>query len=42
VSVEARAHIEACKDVSTLDRWIILAATARSAEEVIAAPADRT
>jgi hypothetical protein len=42
VSVEARARIEACKDVSTLDRWVILAATARSVEEVIAAPADRT
>jgi hypothetical protein len=41
VSVEARAHIEACKDVSTLDRWILLAATARTAEDVIAAPSDR-
>ena len=38
VSVEARARIEACKDVSTLDRWILLAATARTAEDVIAAP----
>ncbi len=42
VSVEARAHIEACKDVPTLDRWILLAATARSASEVIAAPAALT
>jgi hypothetical protein len=35
VSSEARTHIEACKDVSTLDRWIIRAASANSAEEVI-------
>ncbi len=35
VSTEARVHIEACKDVSTLDRWIVRAATATSAEEVI-------
>ena len=41
VSVETRARIEACKDVSTLDRWILLAATARTAEDVIAAPSDR-
>ena len=41
VSSEARAHIEACKDVPTLDRWIIRAATASSAEEVIGLPSDR-
>ena len=35
VSSEARAHIEACKDVSTLDRWIVRAASANSVEEVI-------
>jgi hypothetical protein len=35
VSLEARAHIEACKDVPTLDRWIVRAATATSAEQVI-------
>lgn len=35
VSIEARAHIEACKDVLTLDRWIVRAATANSVEEVI-------
>ena len=34
VSPEARAHIEACKDVPTLDRWIVRAATATSAEKV--------
>jgi hypothetical protein len=38
VSAEARARIEACKDVATLDRWVVLAATARSAEELLAAP----
>jgi hypothetical protein len=36
VSREARAHIEACKDAATLDQWIARAATAASAEEVIA------
>ena len=40
VSAEARACIEACKDAATLDRWITRAATAASAEEVIAAPRD--
>ncbi len=35
VSLEVRAHIEACKDVPTLDRWIVRAATATSAEEVV-------
>jgi hypothetical protein len=39
VSLEVRAHIEACKDAPTLDRWIALAATAASAEEVLAVPA---
>jgi hypothetical protein len=38
VSDEVRAHIEACRDASTLGRWIARAATAASAEEVIAAP----
>jgi hypothetical protein len=38
VSDETRAHIEACVDAPTLDRWIARAATAASAEEVIAAP----
>jgi hypothetical protein len=41
VSPEARARIEACKDVSTLDQWILRAATASSTEEVIGAPWDR-
>jgi flagellar biosynthesis/type III secretory pathway protein FliH len=41
VSTEARAHIDACKDGATLDRWIVLAATAASVEEVIAASAKR-
>ncbi len=36
VRAEVRAVIEACKDVVTLDRWIVRAATAASAEEVIA------
>jgi predicted transposase/invertase (TIGR01784 family) len=36
VSSEIRAHIEACDDGATLDRWIVLAATAASAEAVIA------
>ena len=35
VSSEARAHIKACKDVSTLDRWVVRAASANSVEEVI-------
>ncbi len=40
VSSEARAHIEACKDVSTLDRWIVSAARASSVEEVINTSSD--
>ena len=40
VSAEARARIEGCTHVPTLDRWILLAATARSAEDVIGAPAN--
>ena len=36
VSAEIRSDIEACKEVVTLDRWIVRAATAASAEEVIA------
>lgn len=39
VGAEARARIEACKDGAILDAWIVRAATAASAEEVIAAPA---
>ncbi len=35
VSSEARAHIEACKDIATLDRWIVHATTAKSVEEII-------
>jgi hypothetical protein len=42
VSQEVRAHIEACKDAAALDRWIVRAATAGSAEEVIAATSERT
>ena len=34
----ARAHIEACTDGATLDLWITRAATAASADDVIAAP----
>jgi hypothetical protein len=41
VSEETRAHIEACLDVPTLDRWIVRAATAGSAEEVIVVPSER-
>jgi len=36
VTHEARAHIEACKDAETLDRWIVRAVAAASVEEVIA------
>ncbi len=35
LSQKTREHIEACKDAATLDRWIVRAATATSAEEVI-------
>jgi flagellar biosynthesis/type III secretory pathway protein FliH len=34
VTTEARAQIEACKDVAMLDRWILRAATASSAEDL--------
>ncbi len=34
VSDEVRARIEACKDAASLDRWIVRAATAASAEEI--------
>ncbi len=36
VGADVRARIEACRDASTLDRWIVRAATATSAEEVVA------
>jgi predicted transposase/invertase (TIGR01784 family) len=36
VGPEARARIEACKDGASLARWIVLAATAASAEEILA------
>jgi predicted transposase/invertase (TIGR01784 family) len=36
VTEEARARIEGCRDVALLDRWIARAATAVSAEEVVA------
>ena len=35
VSEEARTRIMACREASTLDRWIARAATAVSADEVI-------
>jgi len=34
VSDQVRARIEACKDAVSLDRWIVRAATAASAEEI--------
>jgi hypothetical protein len=34
VTHEVRARVEACKDAATLDRWIIRAATAASAEDI--------
>jgi predicted transposase/invertase (TIGR01784 family) len=37
VSDEARARIKACDDAGTLDRWIVLAATAASAEAIFGA-----
>jgi predicted transposase/invertase (TIGR01784 family) len=40
VSAEARIQIEECKDPTTLDRWIVRAATASSAEAVMATPSD--
>ena len=36
VSLEARARIDACKDIATLNRWILRAATAVSVEDVLA------
>jgi hypothetical protein len=39
VSPEARARIQACQDVPTLERWLARALTAASTEEVLAAPA---
>jgi predicted transposase/invertase (TIGR01784 family) len=36
VSAEARARIEACKDLSTLDRWIARAAVVAAAEDIFA------
>jgi predicted transposase/invertase (TIGR01784 family) len=41
VSDEIRARIQSCKDATTLDRWIVRATTATSAEEVIA-PSEQT
>jgi hypothetical protein len=38
VTGQARARIEACKDLVTLDRWVARAATAASAEDVFASP----
>ena len=35
VSATVRSHIEACKDVVTLDRWIAQAISAASAEELM-------
>jgi flagellar biosynthesis/type III secretory pathway protein FliH len=40
VSKEARARIEACRDGTTLDQWIGRAATAKSAEEVVASSSE--
>lgn len=42
VSDEVRAHIESCKDVGALDRWLVRAATAKSAEEVITSSSEQT
>ena len=36
VSTEARAHIDACKDTATLERWILRATTAASMDDVFA------
>jgi hypothetical protein len=35
VGHEVRARMEACKDAATLDRWIVRAVTAASAEEIL-------
>ncbi|WP_437759921.1 Rpn family recombination-promoting nuclease/putative transposase [Sorangium sp. So ce1389] len=40
VSAEARTRIEACREPATLDRWILRAATAASADDVLAEPAN--
>ena len=40
VGSEIRAHIEACNDTPTLDRWIARAVTAVSADEIVAARAE--
>jgi hypothetical protein len=37
VDAEARARIEGCTDLATLDRWLVRAVTAASAAEVVAA-----
>ncbi|AUX39110.1 uncharacterized protein SOCE26_004920 [Sorangium cellulosum] len=42
VSASARAHIEACKDVVTLERWIARATTAATVEEILGATAARS
>ena len=42
VSEEARARIEAWKDVITLDRWIARAATSASIDDVFAGLVGRT
>jgi Putative restriction endonuclease len=39
VPEEVRAHLLACRDVATLDRWLAVAALAASAAEVVAADA---
>jgi hypothetical protein len=38
VNPEARARIQACQDVPTLERWLARALTAASVEEVLATP----
>jgi hypothetical protein len=38
VGPEIRARIEACKVAATLDRWLVRAVTAASAEEIVAEP----
>jgi hypothetical protein len=38
VGQDARARILACKDAATLDRWIVRAVTAASAEEIFSEP----
>jgi len=41
VSAAVRAQITACKNAQTLDRWIVRATTASSAEEVTAPPSEQ-